>query len=69
MKLSARNVLKGKVKKLIPGMVNAEVVIELQGGTEIVAVITRLSADGLALAEGTEVHAIVKASNVMIATE
>ena len=38
MKLSARNVLKGKVKNIHLGEVNAEVVIELPGGAEIVAV-------------------------------
>jgi molybdopterin-binding protein len=32
MKLSARNVLKGKVTKIIPGSVNSEVIIELPGG-------------------------------------
>ncbi|AKJ40042.1 MULTISPECIES: TOBE domain-containing protein [Methanosarcina] len=34
MKLSARNVLEGKVKSIIPEMVNSEIVIELPGGTE-----------------------------------
>ncbi len=69
MKLSARNVLKGEVKKLTPGMVNTEVVVELAGGAEIVAIITKQSAEGLALAEGKEIHAVIKASNVMIATD
>ena len=40
MKLSARNVLKGKVKSIIEGAVNDEVVLELPGGQEVVAVIT-----------------------------
>jgi len=69
MNISARNVLKGKVTKLTHGMVNTEVTVELSGGTEIVSVITKQSAEDLALTEGKEVNAIIKASNVMIAVE
>ena len=43
MKLSARNVLKGRVKKIVRGSVNEEVTLELPGGAEIVAVITLAS--------------------------
>ncbi len=66
MKISARNILKGKVKKMIPGAVNSEVVIEIAGGVEIVSIITKESAENLGLKEGSEVYAIVKASNVMV---
>ena len=69
MKLSARNVLKGKVKQLKPGAVNTEVIVELPGGVEIVSIITKDSADRLGLVAGKEVYAVVKASNVMIATD
>jgi molybdopterin-binding protein len=69
MKISARNVLKGKVKKVIHGSVNSEVFIELPGGTEIVSIITKTSADNLNLKEGKDVYAVVKASNVMIAVD
>jgi molybdopterin-binding protein len=69
MKISARNVLKGRVKRITTGAVNDEVVIELPGGTEIVSVITKSSAEGLGLAQGKEVYAVIKASSVMIATE
>ena len=69
MKISARNVLKGKVKQVKTGAVNDEVTIELPGGTEIVSVITRSSAESLGLAEGREVYAVIKASSVMIATD
>lgn len=69
MKLSARNILKGKVKRIKPGVVNTEVVIELPGGTEIVSIITKESADRLGLAAGKEAYAIIKASNVMIGVE
>ena len=66
MRISARNVLKGKVKQVTQGAVNTEVVIQLPGGDEIVSIITKTSANKLGLAVGKEAYAIVKASNVMI---
>jgi molybdopterin-binding protein len=49
MKISARNVLKGKVVKVTTGAVNAEVVIELGGGEQIISIITKESAEKLGL--------------------
>lgn len=69
MKISARNVLKGKVKSVNHGAVNSEVVIELPGGEEMVAVITKASAENLGLTEGKDVYAVIKATNVMIAVD
>ena len=69
MQISARNVLKGKVKKVTPGVVNTEVIIELTGNVEVVSIITKSSAESLNLAEGKEVYAVIKASNVMIAVD
>jgi len=69
MKISARNVLKGKVKKVIPGVVNSEVIIETASGETIVSIITKESAESLELAEGKKVYAVVKASNVMVAVD
>jgi molybdopterin-binding protein len=69
MRISARNILKGKVKTLKTGAVNDEIVVELPGGSEIVAIITKSSAEGLGLAPGKEVYAIIKASNVMIGVD
>jgi len=69
MKLSARNILKGKVKRITPGAVNTEVVIELPGGAEIVSINNKESAERLGLAVGKEAYAIIKASNVMIGAE
>ncbi len=66
MKISARNVLSGKVKKIIPGAVNSEVVILTAGGEEIVSVITKESVENLGLKEGSDVYAVIKASNVMV---
>ena len=69
MKLSARNVLKGKVKSVKPGVVNAEVVVELPGKIQLVSVITKASAQTLKLKKGSAVYAVIKASSVMIATD
>jgi molybdopterin-binding protein len=69
MKVSARNVFKGKVKNVNHGMVTSEVMIELPGGVEIVSVITKNSAENLQLTKGKEVYAIIKATNVMIASD
>ena len=69
MKISARNVLKGKVKDIKTGDVNSEVVVDLPNGMQIVSVITRESAENLGLARGKEVYAVIKASSVMIAVD
>ena len=69
MKISARNVLRGKVAEIKYGAVNAEVVVELPGGAQIVSVITKSSAENLELKEGAEVSAVVKASNVILMKE
>jgi len=69
MKLSARNVLKGKVKSVRDGAVNSEVIVELPGGIEIVSVITKTSAQSLGLQVGRYVYAIIKATNVILGTD
>jgi len=69
MKLSARNQLKGKVKAIKLGTVNAEVVIELPGGAVVVAVVTRASVESLGLEPGSTAYAVVKATNVMVAVD
>lgn len=69
MQVSARNTLKGKVKKVTIGAVNSEVVVALPGGTEVVSIITKASAKALGLKKGKEVYAVIKASNVMIAVD
>lgn len=69
MKISARNNLKGKVKNVVLGAVNAEITIELPGGAEITSIITKSSAERLGIKAGKEVYAIVKASNVIVATD
>jgi len=66
MKISARNQLAGKVKQVTKGAVNAEVILTLEGGETVVAIITNSSADSLGLAAGKEAFAIIKASEVMV---
>jgi molybdate transport system regulatory protein len=68
MRISARNVLAGKVERVVKGAVNAEVTIALEGGETVVAVITNSSTDSLGLQEGKPAYAIIKASEVMIGT-
>lgn len=69
MKISARNVLKGKVVKVTNGAVNSEIVIELPSGEQIVSIITKTSAEGLGLKTGKEAYAIIKASHVLVAVD
>ena len=69
MKLSARNVLKGKIKQIKVGAVNDEIVLEVTKGVEIVSIITKTSADTLQLSVCKEAYAVIKASNVMIAID
>ncbi|MDD5700751.1 MAG: molybdopterin-binding protein [Dehalococcoidales bacterium] len=69
MRISARNVLKGKVVRVTPGAVNSEIVLELPGGAQVVSIITKESTEKLGLAEGKEAYAIIKASNVMIGVD
>ena len=69
MKISARNILKGKIRQIKPGAVNTEIVVDLPGGMEIVSIITKESAENMQLAKGREVYAVIKASNVMIAID
>ena len=69
MKISARNVLKGKIVKIAAGAVNSEVTIELQNGIPIVAVITRSSVKSLGLKKGQDAYAVIKASSVMVAVD
>lgn len=66
MKLSARNVLKGKVVGVEPGVVTTIVRIDLGGGAVVTSSITRNAADELALSVGDEAFAVIKASDVMV---
>ena len=65
-RLSARNILAGKIAELNPGAVNSEVGIQLPGGTMLTASITKESVQALNLKQGDAVSAVVKASHVMV---
>jgi molybdate transport system regulatory protein len=66
MRLSARNQLPGTVVSVDHGAVMSTVVIRLSGGDEVVAAITKDSAQALELAVGDQVTAVVKATEVMV---
>jgi molybdopterin-binding protein len=69
MKLSARNVLKGKILKVVKGAVNSEVILELPGGEKLVSIITNTSVKSLGLKKGKDAYAVIKASNIMVAVD
>jgi len=66
--ISARNRLKGKITEIILGDVMAHITVRV-GQDLIESVITRKSADELALKKGDEVTVTVKATEVMIAKD
>ena len=68
MKLSARNVLKGKVVDIDKGQVTAIVRVDVGGGNVITSSITMAALKDLKLKKGSEVHAIIKASEVLLGT-
>ncbi len=65
-KISARNIMSGKISKIIEGPVSSEVDVEVDGSNVISATITHGSSEKLALKEGDQVSAIFKASSVII---
>jgi molybdopterin-binding protein len=69
MKLSARNILKGKIKSVKKGPISSLIVLELAPGIEVVSTITAESSGSLKLKKGQTAYAIIKASNVMIGVD
>jgi molybdate transport system regulatory protein len=69
MRLSARNQLKGTISKITPGPVNAEVILILEGGQQIAAVITNQSVNALSLTEGGTAYGVIKASSILIGVD
>ena len=69
MKISARNILRGRVKRVVEGAVNCEVTLEIAPGVEIVSIITKTSVGSLGLDVGSEAFAVIKASSVMVAID
>ena len=68
MAISARNRLRGSIASMKIDGLMAEVVLRI-GDQELVAVITRSSADRLGLALGDEVFAVIKATEVILGKE
>jgi molybdate transport system regulatory protein len=66
MRTSARNQFTGAIVGLREGHVDFEVRLKLDDDNEIVAVITRESAENLGLSIGMEIHALVKSSSVLL---
>lgn len=69
MKVSARNQFKGSVSEVRPGSVHTEVLVRLKGGATIVAMVTKESAEALAISPGKEVIAMIKAPHVILVTD
>jgi molybdopterin-binding protein len=69
MKISARNVLPGKIVSIVRGPVTTEVTLEIGSGVQIISTITTNSAASLKLAEGAPAYAVIKASSVMVGTD
>lgn len=69
MQVSARNLLKATVKKIVDGAVNTEVTLEIASGVEVISIITKSSAEKLQLTEGKQAYAIIKSSDVMVAID
>jgi molybdate transport system regulatory protein len=66
MRLSARNQLPGTIVTVDHGAVMSTVVVRLEGGQEVVAAITKDSAQHLDLTAGDQVTAVIKSTEVMI---
>ena len=69
MKISARNVLKGKVTNVKNGPVNSQVKVDIGGGNQITSMITTDAASDLGIMEGEDVYVVIKASEVILATD
>jgi molybdopterin-binding protein len=66
MKLSARNILKGKVLEVKRGQTTAHVKLDVGGGIVITSSITMESVDDLKLKQGDAAYAVIKASDVIL---
>ncbi|WP_237481606.1 TOBE domain-containing protein [Lichenibacterium dinghuense] len=69
MRLSARNQLKGRIVEVTKGQTTAHVRIDIGGGTIVTASVTNEAVDELGLKVGEAAHAVIKASDVMVAVD
>ena len=65
MTLSARNQLEGVIEEIHMGSVMVHVTVRV-GSTKVESVITRRSAEEMALKKGDKVKAIIKSTEVML---
>jgi molybdopterin-binding protein len=66
MRISARNVIKGRIVEVVKGATTAHVKLDVGGGTLITASITNEAVEELRLAKGDAAYAVIKASDVMV---
>ena len=69
MKISARNILRGKVVDVRKDAVAAQIQVDVGACNTVTATITADSAERLALAPGKDVMVVIKASDVMLAVD
>jgi molybdate transport system regulatory protein len=69
MKTSARNQFFGTVSRVWPGAVNDEIELDIAGGQQLVAIVTRESTESLGLQPGRQAFALIKSSSVILVTQ
>ena len=69
MKLSARNVIPGKVVEVVKGATTTHVRLEIAGGQVLTSSITNEAAEELGLKAGGTAYAVIKASDVIIGVD
>lgn len=69
MKLSARNVIPGKVVSIKKGPVSSLVVIEIAPGVKLTSSVTANAATELKLKKGSKAYAVIKSSSVMLGVD
>jgi len=69
LKVSSRNILEGRITRIVKGSVNTEVTLEIIHRVELTSIITTSSAEALELAEGKSAYAMIKSSDVVIAMD
>jgi molybdopterin-binding protein len=67
MKLSARNMFKGKVVEVLSGPISGKVRVDIGGGNVVTSVVTAGAVEDLGIVVGDEVSVVIKSSDVMLA--
>jgi molybdopterin-binding protein len=69
MKLSTRNIFRGKVLEVKEGMIMARVKVDIGGGNIVTAIVTDEALKELGVKVGEELAVLVKATSVMVAKD